>query len=293
MKNLTIFEKFNIRRQFDEKSQKWFFSVVDIVAALTEQSDFQKARKYWNKLKERLAAEGSQLVTNCHQLKMQASDGKFYNTDVADLEAIFRLIQSVPSPKAEPIKMWLAKVGNERIQEISDPEQSLNRARENWQKHGRSQKWIQQRMMSQETRNKLTDYWSESGVKKGEEFAILTNIIHQEWSGLTVGEHKNLKKLKAQNLRDHKSAAIATHANKKQKACEYMSEAELIFTALAELSTRQIAESIGSKGFEENKIPAKKGGKIAKDARMALEKKTGKKVVSGENFLTNQKKNRI
>ncbi len=272
--DLNIFEKFNIRRSFDEKSQKWFFSVVDIVAALTEQSNFQKARKYWNKLKERLVAEGSQLVTNCHQLKMQANDGKFYNTDVADLETVFRLIQSVPSPKAEPIKMWLARVGNERIQEISDPEKSLNRARQNWQKHGRSEKWIQQRMMGQETRNKLTDYWQESGVKKGDEFAILTNIIHQEWSDLTVSEHKNLKGLKSQNLRDH------------------MSEAELIFTALAELSTRQIAENLQSQGLEENKIPAKKGGEIAKNARAALEEKTGRKVVSGDNFLIkNSKKN--
>lgn len=267
---LTIFEKFKIRRHFDEKLQKWFFSVVDIVAALTEQSEFQKARKYWNKLKERLQAEGSQLVTNCHQLKMQASDGKFYNTDVADTEIIFRLIQSIPSPKAEPIKMWLAKVGNERIQEIADPEQSLNRARENWLKHGRSEKWIQQRMMGQETRNKLTDYWKENEVKAGEEFAILTNIIHQEWSGLTVSEHKNLKNLKSQNLRDH------------------MSEAELIFTALAELSTRQIAENLHSKGLEENKVPAKKGGKIAKDAKMALEEKTGRKIVDGANFLPPQ-----
>lgn len=276
MKNeLTIFEKYKIRRHFDEKLQKWFFSVVDVVAALTEQQDFQKARKYWNKLKERLAKEGSQLVTNCHQLKMVAEDGKLRATDVADLETVFRLIQSIPSPKAEPIKMWLAKVGNERMQEIADPEQSLNRARENWQKHGRSEKWIQQRMMGQETRNKLTDYWKESGVKQGDEFAILTNIIHQEWTGLTVGEHKNLKSLKTQNLRDH------------------MSEAELIFTALAELSTRQIAENIEAKGLEENKVPAKKGGQIAKDARKALEEKTGKSVISGENFLARNKNKKL
>jgi DNA-damage-inducible protein D len=265
--SLSIFERFKIRKSFDEKTQKWFFSIIDIIAALTEQENFDLARNYWKVLKHRLAKEGSQLVTNCNQLKMQANDGKFYKTDVADLETIFRLIQSIPSPKAEPIKMWLAKVGNERIQEISDPEQSLNRARENWQKHGRSQKWIQQRMMGQETRNKLTDYWQENGVKKGDEFAILTNIIHQEWSDLTVSEHKKLKGLKTQNLRDH------------------MSEAELIFTALAELSTRQIAENIEAKGLEENKIPAKKGGKIAKDARKALEEKTGKKLVSDENFL--------
>jgi len=229
-KNLAIFEKFKIRKSFDEKSQKWFFSVIDIVAVLTEQNDYKKAKSYWTTLKSRLKQEGSELVTNCDQLKMVAEDGKMRLTDVADLEAIFRLIQSIPSPKAEPIKMWLAKVGNERINEIADPEQSLNRARENWQKHGRSEKWIQQRMMGQETRNKLTDYWQESGVKSGEEFSILTNIIHQEWSGLSVADHKNLKGLKNHNLRDH------------------MSEVELIFTALAEVSTRQIAENMEAKG---------------------------------------------
>lgn len=271
----AIFEKFKIRRHFDEKNQKWFFSIVDIVAALTQQEDFALARNYWKVLKHRLIKEGSQVVTNCNQLKMQANDGKFYSTDVGDLEVIFRLIQSIPSPKAEPIKMWLAKVGNERVQEISDPEISLNRARQNWQKHGRSEKWIQQRMMSQETRNKLTDYWKENDVKVGDEFAILTNIIHQEWSELNISNHKKLKGLKSQNLRDH------------------MSEAELIFTALAELSTRQIAESVRAKGFEENKFPAKKGGKIARDARLALEEKTGKKVVSGSNFLENKKTKKL
>jgi hypothetical protein len=225
------------------------------------------ARKYWNKLSERLRAEGSQVVTNCHRLKLAATDGKNYETDVADVETIFRLIQSIPSKKAEPIKMWLAKVGNERLQEIADPERSLNRAREFWQKHGRSEKWIQQRMMGQETRNRLTDYWSVHGVKKGEEFAILTNIIHEEWTGLFVQDHKQIKGLKSQNLRDH------------------MNEAELIFTALAELSTRQIAETLQADGLVNHKPPAKKGGQIAKDARMALEGKTGKPVVTGENFL--------
>lgn len=265
--SLAIFEKFKIRRHFDEKNQKWFFSIVDVVAVLTEQDDFQKARKYWNKLKERLGAEGSEVVTNCHRLKMTATDGKMRETDVGDLAVIFRLIQSIPSKKAEPVKMWLAKVGNERVQEMSDPEISLNRARQNWQKHGRSEKWIQQRMMGQETRNKLTDYWKENEVKPGGEFAVLTNIIHQEWSDLTVRDHKKIKGLKSQNLRDH------------------MSEAELIFTALAELSTRQISENLEAKGFEENKVPAKKGGKIARDARFALESKTGKKVVNSRNFL--------
>ncbi len=261
--NLTIFENYNIRRIYDEKTQTWLFSVIDIIQALTQQTDYQTARKYWNKLKERLKAEGSELVTNCHQLKMPAEDGKSRLTDVATAETLLRLIQSVPSPKAEPIKLWLAKVGYERIQEMSNPELSLNRARETWQKHGRSEKWIQQRMTGQETRNKLTDYWKNNNVKEGNEFAILTNIIHQEWSGISIKEHKKLKKLETQNLRDH------------------MSEAELIFTALAELSTRQIAETIEAKGLAENKVASKSGGKIAKQARLELEKKTGKKVVMG------------
>ena len=269
--DLTFFEEFKVRRHYDEKQEKWFFSVIDIVAVLTDQPDYDKAKSYWTTLKSRLKKEGSEVVTDCDQLKMLAQDGKMRQTDVADLRVIFRLVQSVPSKKAEPIKLWLAKVGHERIEEIADPEQSLNRARENWQKHGRSQKWIQQRMMGQESRNKLTDYWKESGVKEGKEYAALTNIIHQEWSGLSVGQHKKAKGLKSQNLRDH------------------MNEAELIFTALAELSTRQIAENIEAKGFKENKEPAKKGGKIAKDARKALEEKTGKKVVDNSNFLSGSK----
>src|SRR3989338_11355697 len=220
---LAIFENFKIRRVFDEKKEIWYFSVVDIVAILTDQTDFQTARSYWKKLAQRLRDEGSQVVTKCHRLKMVAIDGKKYLTDAGDIETILRIVQVVPSKKAEPLKLWLAKVGYERIQEMTDPEKSVKRARENWQKHGRSSKWIQQRMMGQETRNKLTDYWSLHDVKKGEEFAILTNIIHQEWSDLSVRDHKNIKGLKTQNLRDH------------------MSEAELIFTALAELSTREIA----------------------------------------------------
>jgi len=273
-KSLAIFEEFRIRRHYDDVKEKWYFSVVDIVAALTEQHDPQIARKYWNKLSERLKKEGSESVTNCHRLKLVANDGKMRETDVADVETILRLVQSVPSKKAEPIKLWLARVGYERLEEISDPEKALNRSREYWQKHGRSEKWIQQRMLGQETRNKLTDYWNNHGVKEGDEFAILTNIIHSEWTGLSVKEHKNLKGLKTQNLRDH------------------MSEAELIFTALAELSTRQIAETENAEGFEENKAPEKRGGKIAKDARKALEAKTGKNVVTGENFLPKPKEDK-
>ena len=266
-KDLAVFEGHKIRRLYDEKTETWFFSVVDIVQVLTQQPDYQTARKYWKVLKGRLAKEGSELVTNCYQLKMTADDGKQRLTDVATAETLLRLVQSVPSPKAEPIKLWLAKVGYERMQEMSDPARSLERARETWQKHGRSDKWIQQRMTGQETRNKLTDYWGTHEIKKGDEYAILTNIIHQEWSDVSVKAHKKLKGLKTQNLRDH------------------MSEAELIFTALAELSTRQIAETNAATGMPENQTAATTGGKIAKRARLELEAQTGKKVVTGENYL--------
>lgn len=266
-RSLAVFEDRRIRRIYDEKEEKWYFSIVDIIQVLIQQNNYQTARKYWNKLKERLSKEGSQTVTNCHQLKLTADDGKMRLTDVADPETLLRLIQSVPSPKAEPIKLWLARVGYERIQDMSDPARSLDRAREYWQQHGRSEKWIQQRMMGQETRNKLTDYWSTHDITKENEYAILTNIIHKEWSGVSIKKHKTMKGLKTQNLRDH------------------MSEAELIFTALAELSTRQIAESIEAKGLEENKKAGKKGGSIAKRARLELESKTKKKVVTEENFL--------
>ena len=266
-RKLAIFEGKKIRRHWDEKREKWYFSVTDIIAVLIEQPDFKKAQSYWTTLKSRLKQEGNESVTKCDKLKLQSADGKYYKTDVADVETLLRLIQSVPSPKAEPIKLWLARVGYERIQETTDPEKSINRGRMNWQRMGRSQKWIQQRMMGQEIRSKLTDYWKDNEVKKQDEYAILTNIIHREWSDFTVKEHKKLKNLKTQNLRDH------------------MSDAELIFTALAELSTRQIAETMRTRGLEENKIPAKKGGRIAKNARLELEQKTGKKVVSGENYL--------
>ena len=268
----AFFENHTIRRNYDDATETWFFSVIDIVRVLTQSPDYQTARKYWKVLKGRLDKEGSQLVTNCYQLKMTAQDGKQRLTDVATAETLLRLVQSIPSPKAEPIKLWLAKVGYERMQEIADPALSLNRARETWQQHGRSDKWIQQRMTGQETRNKLTDYWVDHEIKKGEEFAILTNIIHQEWSGMSVKGHKEIKGLQSQNLRDH------------------MSEAELIFTALAELSTRQIAESDAATGMAENKQAATKGGTIAKQTRQALESKTGKSVVSDGNFLPQGKR---
>jgi hypothetical protein len=198
---IKIFETKKVRTHWDVEQEKWYFSVIDVVEVLTESLN---PRDYWFKMKIRVKMEdGFQLSTICRQLKMRAEDGKMRETDAADTETILRIIQSIPSPKAEPFKQWLAKVGYERMQEIADPGQSLDRARENWQKLGRSEKWIQQRMSGQETRNKLTDYWKESGVEKSDDFAFLTNVIHQEWTGLSVKQHKNLKGLKTQNLRDH------------------------------------------------------------------------------------------
>ena len=261
----TEFDGQSIRRVYDEATDTWWFSVIDIVQVLT---DSENARDYWFKMKQRVRAEdGAELSTFCRQLKLPAADGKQRLTDCATAESLLRIVQSVPSRKAEPIKLWLAKVGYERMQEMADPALSLDRARQTWQQHGRSDKWIQQRMTGQETRNKLTDYWREHDIKEGSEFAILTNIIHQEWSGVSVSEHKGMKGLKSQNLRDH------------------MSEAELIFTALAELSTRQISESVDATGMPQNKTAAKAGGRIARQARNQLESQTGKSVVSGENFL--------
>jgi len=271
---LVLFEGKKIRRLWDEKQEKWYFSVVDIVAVLINQTNFQLARNYWKVLKNRLKKEGSEVVTKCNRLKMKAEDGKLRKTDTADVEIILRLVQSIPSPKAEPIKLWLSKVGYERMQETVDPEKSINRGRINWQRMGRSAKWIQQRMMGQETRNKLTDYWKSHNVKEQDEYAILTNIIHEEWSDLSIKQHKEIKRLKTENLRDH------------------MTDAELVFTALAELSTHQIAETMKTKGLKENKAPARKGGRIAKNARLELEQKTGKKVISRENFKLPEKYNK-
>ncbi len=267
MSSVKIFENKKVRSQYDAENEIWYFSIVDIIGILTDQPTVDRARNYWKVLKNRLLKEGNETVTNCNRLKLEAEDGKMRLTDVGNVEQILRLVQSIPSPKAEPFKQWLAKVGYERIQEMNDPSLSMDRARENWKKKGRSEKWIQQRMTGQETRNKLTDYWKGAGIKEQDEFAMLTNIIHKEWAGLTVKEHKQLKGLKSQNLRDH------------------MSEAELIFTALAELSTRQIAETDKAKGLTENAKASKKGGAVAKNARKELESKTGKSVITGENFL--------
>ena len=261
--DLAVFENRQVRRYFDESTETWYFSIVDIIEALT---DSVNPTDYLKKLRKRDTELGTYIGTNCPQVEM-LTNGKKRKTLAGNVKDILRIIQSIPSPKAEPFKQWLAKVGYERIQEINDPEISVDRARENWKKYGRSEKWIQLRMSGQETRNKLTDYWKDAGIKENSDFAFLTNIIHQEWSDLSVKEHKQLKGLKNQNLRDH------------------MNEAELIFTALAELSTRQIAEAEKAKTVNENADAGKKGGRIAKNARKELESKTGKSVVTGDNFL--------
>lgn len=264
LQELKLFESVQVRSHWNAEVEKWYFSVVDVVEVLT---DSINPTDYLKKLRKRDAELGSYLGTNCPQVAMPSESGVMRKTLAADVPTLLRLIQSIPSPKAEPFKRWLAKVGHERMQEMADPAQSLDRARDNWQKLGRSTKWIQQRMTGQETRNKLTDYWKESGVEKADEFALLTNIIHQEWTGLSVQAHKSLKSLKTQNLRDH------------------MSEAELIFTALAELSTRQIAETEEAQGLQQNAKAGKEGGRVAKRAKDDLEKRTGQKVVTGINFL--------
>ncbi|MDD4123205.1 MAG: Bro-N domain-containing protein [Candidatus Pacebacteria bacterium] len=262
-----VFENKKIRRVWHD--EQWYFVISDIVKILSESKD---VKQYIKKMRMRDPDLFVNWGTICTPLEVISKDGKKRLENMSSLTGIFRIIQSISSPKAEPFKQWLAKVGQERIEEINNPETALNRSREYWKKQGRGDKWIQQRMMGQETHNKLTDYWKSAGVEQGEEYAILTNIIHEEWSGLSVKKHKELKNLeKTNNLRDH------------------MSDAELIFTALAELSTRQIAESEQAKGLEDNKIPAKRGGKIAKDARVALEEKTGEKVITKNNFLQDNK----
>ena len=274
MKNdIKLFEQSKIRSVYDEEKDIWYFSVIDVIAILSESKE---PKRYWSDLKRKLNKEAgsSQPYEKIVRLKMLATDGKMRDTDAADAETMLRIVQSVPSPKAEPIKQWLARVGYERMKETVDPALSIDRARENWQKLGHSEKWIQQRMMGQETRNKLTDYWKEHEITKDEEYAILTNIIHQEWSGLSVREHKQLKGLKSQNLRDH------------------MSEAELIFTALAELSTRQVAENMEAIGMAENKKAARRGGNVARVAKEKYEEETGKSVVTDENYLPKKKENK-
>lgn len=268
-KSIVLFEQEPVRRIWSDKDEKWYFSIIDVICVLTHSID---PNAYWRKLKERLKNEGNESVTKCHGLKMLAKDGKMRITDMVDVEVLLRLIQSIPSPKAEPFKLWLAKVGYERIKETVDPEMAVNRARSNWQALGRSQKWIEQRMRGQEIRNKLTDYWATHEISKQEEFARLTNIIHKEWSGVTVKQHKKIKKLKGHNLRDH------------------ITDAELIFTALAELSTNKVAEKDKAMGYGKNAVAATKGGRLTKRAKKDFEKVTGNKVVTEENFLPINKK---
>lgn len=259
---IKLFEQKQVRSVWSEDEEKWYFSIVDIVAILTDQNDFQKARKYWNKLKERLLVEGNETVTNCHQLKMMASDGKMRLTDVADTEQLFRLIQSVPSPKAEPFKLWIAKVARERIDEIEDPEIGIDRLMETYLKKGYSKEWVNQRLKSIEVRKELTDEWDKRGVKKGQEYAILSDEITKAWSGFNVKEYKKFKDLKKENLRDN------------------MSNLELVLNMLAEATTSEISKEKKPKNFTENKTIAKQGGTIAGNTRKQIEEKTGKKVVS-------------
>jgi hypothetical protein len=259
---IQLFEEKQVRSVWDAEQEKWFISIVDVVAVLTESPN---PRKYWSVLKTRLRAEGSQLTTICSQLKLQSSDGKFYLTDVADTEQIFRLIQSIPSPKAEPFKLWLARVAAERLDEMQDPELSIDRALEQYLKLGYSEKWINQRLKSIEIRKELTDEWKKRGLEEGPQFAVLTDIITKAWSEKTTKEYKMLKGLKKENLRDN------------------MTNTELILSMLAEASTKDISAATHPKDFEESKQVAKQGGNVAKVARLELEAKTGKKVVSSLN----------
>ena len=271
---IKLFEQKQIRSIWSDDEEKWYFSIVDVVQVLTDQSEYQTARKYWNKLKERLVAEGNQTVSNCHQLKMEAADGKMRLTDVADTEQLFRLIQSVPSKKAEPFKLWLAQLGRERIDEIEDPELGLDRLMETYLKKGYSKEWVNQRLKSIEVRKDLTDEWDKRGVKKGQEYAILTDEITKAWSGFSVKQYKNHKGLKKENLRDN------------------MSNLELVLNMLAEATTTEISKEKKPKNFVENKKIAKQGGTIAGNTRKQIEEKTGKKVVNKLNaadYLNNKK----
>ena len=261
-------QKYNgwkVRSVWDEVREEWWLSVVDVVGVLTEQADVLKARKYWNKLKQRIKEEGSELVTNCHQLKMIAEDGKRRLTDVMTVEQILRLVQSIPSKKAEPFKVWLAKVGNERINETIDPELAMNRAMDTYLKKGYSEEWIRQRLMSIKVRNDLTNEWRNRGVKKGKEYAILTDEISKAWSGMTTKEYKTFKGLKKENLRDN------------------MSDLELVLTMLSEATTTEIEKQKQPKTFEEHRGVAKSGGEVAGIARKAVEARTGKKVITSDN----------
>jgi len=256
---IQLFEQKQVRSLWDEEQEKWYFSIVDVVEVLTESVD---PSAYWRKLKQRLKEEGNETVTNCHGLKLKAKDGKMRLTDVADTEQLLRLVQSIPSPKAEPFKIWLAKAGSERLDEIQDPELTINRAMQDYLNLGYSEDWINQRLKSIEIRKELTDEWKRSGVKEGQQFAMLTDIITKAWAGKNTKEYKQFKGLKKENLRDN------------------MTNTELILNMLAEASAKDISQSVNPETFDENKAIAEQGGNVAKVAREELERRTGKKVVS-------------
>ncbi|MEO6229597.1 MAG: Bro-N domain-containing protein [Ferruginibacter sp.] len=269
MKSIKIFEEKKVRTLWDEDNEKWYFSIIDAIAVLTDQADYQAARNYWKVLKHRLTKEGNETVTNCNRLKLEAEDGKLRFTDVADTEQLFRLIQSIPSPKAEPFKLWLAKTASERLDEMQDPELSIDRALQQYLNLGYSENWINQRLKSIEIRKELTDEWKKRGLKEGVQFATLTDIITKAWSDKTTKEYKMLKGLKKENLRDN------------------MTNTELILTMLAEASTKDISTATNPTTFEDNKKVAKQGGTVAKVARKELEARTGKKVVTAINAKSN------
>jgi len=265
MGDIQLFEDKQIRTLWDADQEKWYISIIDVIAILTDQNAFQGARNYWKVLKHRLLKEGNETVTNCNQLKMLAPDGKMRQTDVADTEQLFRLIQSIPSPKAEPFKLWLAQVASERLDEMQDPELTVDRALEQYMKLGYSENWINQRLKSIEIRKELTDEWKKRGLKEGQQFATLTDIITKAWAGKTTKEYKVLKGLKKENLRDN------------------MTNTELILNMLAEASTKDISAATNPKDFEESKKVAKQGGNVANVAKLELEAKTGRRVVTSVN----------
>ena len=264
MNEIKLYENRKIRSTWDDEKEEWYFSVVDVVGVLT---DSEEPAAYWRKLKQRLKEEGSQTVTNCHGLKMKAKDGKMRTTDVADMQGIFRIIQSIPSPKAEPFKMWLAEVGKERIDETLDPEQTIDRALETYLKKGYSKEWINQRLQSIQVRKELTDVWENHGIKKGVEYAILTDEITKAWSGMTTKGYKQLKGLKKENLRDN------------------MTTLEIVLNMLAEATTTEITKTMNPMGLDENKVVAKRGGSIAGNARKEIEQETGKPVITSKNAV--------
>ncbi len=272
---IKFFEQKEVRSIWSDEDEKWYFSIIDIISILTDQPTHQGARNYWKVLKNRLLKEGNETVTNCNRLKLLAEDGKMRLTDVADTEQLFRLIQSVPSPKAEPFKMWLAQVGRERIDEIEDPELGIDRLMETYLRKGYSKEWINQRLKSIEVRKELTDEWENRGVQKGQEFAILTDEITKAWSGFTTKQYKNLKDLKKENLRDH------------------MTNLELVLNMLAEATTTEISKEKNPKTFQDNKRIAKQGGTIAGNTRREIEAKTGKRIVTKQNAkLLDKNKNK-